>query len=131
MKQLLLVLILPLLLLAQPNGQRGREQMGSTALREQLQLNDVQIAQLKEVRHKHKAEIKPLRQKLRAQRELLIQSYDDQKKCKLIAKKTGALHSELTLLMAQQMRDISKILTEEQHKKFIELKSKRKSRHRR
>ncbi len=130
MKHLLLVLILPLLLVGQPYGQKNREHMG-TALREELQLSELQVEQLKEVRQKHKAETKPLKQKLRAQRELLIQSYDDQKKCKEIAQETGALHSELTLLMAQQMREISKILTEEQHKKFIELKSKRKSRHRR
>ncbi len=130
MKQLLLLLILPLFLLAQPNGQRNREKMGQ-ALREQLQLSDTQVEQLKEVRIKHQSEMRPLRRELRENRELLILSYNDQKKCEEIARTTGNLHRDLTLLMAKQMRDISTILTEEQHKKFIELKSKRKSKRRR
>ncbi|MBI3813411.1 MAG: Spy/CpxP family protein refolding chaperone [Nitrospinae bacterium] len=97
-------------------------------IQEQLGLSEEQKAKIKEHRKKHFAEVKELQEQIHAKMEEL---HKELQKADFDEGKVRAIHSEIkTLKMKgednriEDILDMRKILTPEQHKKFMEMREK-------
>ena len=135
MKTLTILLITIVVSFAQPmNGHRGQgygkghgQGYGKGyRLRYELNLTETQFNQLQDERNKVAKELEPLRDKIRTIRMEMIRNYDNDKEVKQLADDLAKTHKEMSIIMVNQLKSISKILNKEQMEKFINFRLERK-----
>jgi len=128
-KAALFTLVAVAFLAAQPDQQGTVPSVGKLPqhqpeqLRQALNLTDQQVAQLKQIRQKHRQSMQRSMDQVAQLHKQLTAVYTDGRKSEQLAVQIGEHHRQLALLTRQHLMEIDQILNDDQMKKFIEFRN--------
>ncbi|MBS1515318.1 MAG: Spy/CpxP family protein refolding chaperone [Bacteroidetes bacterium] len=108
-----------------PPMQQGPPPEGRANLKEQLKLTDAQMEAVDKIREEHLAQIRKTKEEMRGLKDELFSNLSkpdaDTNKVKDITNRIGTYEARIDLITFDNFREIRKIISDEQKKKFDEI----------